>query len=83
MECYEIHTEENGKRIKLGIDSVYAHSEEEATIIAVDELVDDFRSMRYRTVYQRYNEFTIIHVWYNDTDAESHEIVVWASEIKA
>ena len=83
MECYEIHTEENGKRIKLEIDSEYARSEEEATAIAVDELVDGFRSMRYRAVYQRYNEFTIIHVWYNDTDAESHEIIVWASEIKA
>ena len=33
MECYEIHTEENGKRIKLGIDSVYAHSEEEADMV--------------------------------------------------
>ena len=83
MEYYEIHTEENGKRIKLGIYSVYAHSEEEATMITVEKILDDFRSMRYRTEYQRYNEFTIIHVWYNDTDAESHEIVVWASEIKA
>ena len=50
MECYKIHTEENGK-IKLGIYSVYAHSEEEATIIAVEKISDDFRSMRYRTEY--------------------------------
>lgn len=85
MKIFKIHTEENGKDVDYGVYGVSTEiedfDEEDATAEAVEEIEADLRSMRYRTVVQRYNEFTLIHVWYDDNDGESHKIMVWASLI--
>jgi len=84
MMEFEIHTEENGKAVDLGI---YGMDEEhdgctdecEAANKAAEELESDFQSEGYFTGIQRVFEFNDLHVWNAD---EKRVITIWASRIE-
>lgn len=77
MNIYDIHTEENGKKIDIGIYGEHASSEERALEKATRSILEDFRPMVDRIECERHNGegFNIINYY---EGGESHKIMVWA-----
>ena len=84
MVEFEIHTEENGKEVDLGLygmdeENDGCTNEGEAANKAAEELESDFQSEGYFTEIQRTFEFNFLHVWNVD---EERVITIWASRIE-